>query len=305
MARALRHAGRLASAEDRKLLEKTVDQCHQCIRSSSLPRRPAVGYPHPTTFNNRVAMDIFTVNGAKFLHVICLGAHLSRIVPLSIFKSTAEESSTNVFEIFCSFWINYLGVCDALVVDQGKNFVSQEFHYSCEAYGINLKPASTNAPWANGVVEVFHKPASKIIAALQMEAPGLHSLIYSFTAERAMNDVVNAYGLSPYILVYGVSRRLPIGPSGSTLHNYSLRMKLQTMAQLIQTRIQSDLRLRKASSTTLRHVADLSIGEIMAIAYASHLFIELARLRLRYRAFILLGIIMELIHHLHLPKHLL
>lgn len=124
-----------------------------------------------------------------------------------------------------------------------------------------MKPIATNSPWSNGVVEVFHKPAAKIIAALMLEAPGLHPLIYSSTAERAMNDVVNAYGFSPYILVYGAPRRLPIGPSGSTLHGYELRMKLQTIAQFAQTRIQSDLRIRKAASTVLRHVADVSIGD--------------------------------------------
>lgn len=133
MVRALQQAGRLVSSEDRKILKKTVDACHQCIRSSALPRRPVVAYPYPTTFNNRLAADIFTVNDVKFLRVICLGTHFSRIVPLSIFNAKKSESSANVFEIFYSFWLNYLGLCDMLVVDQGKNFVSEEFHYSCEA----------------------------------------------------------------------------------------------------------------------------------------------------------------------------
>lgn len=146
IARALKNSGRKVTADDRKILSNIVSNCLQCKLSSSLPWRPVVAYPYPTTFNNRIAMDVFTINGMTVLHIICLGTHYSRLIPLSIFNALDKESSKNVFEIFYCFWINQLGLCDIAVVDQGKNFVSQEFYYNCEAYGIVLKPVPTNSP---------------------------------------------------------------------------------------------------------------------------------------------------------------
>eukprot|EP00172_Hildenbrandia_rubra_P001031 Plantae.Rhodophyta-Hildenbrandia_rubra.ctg16165.p1 GENE.Plantae.Rhodophyta-Hildenbrandia_rubra.ctg16165~~Plantae.Rhodophyta-Hildenbrandia_rubra.ctg16165.p1 ORF type:complete len:260 (-),score=41.96 Plantae.Rhodophyta-Hildenbrandia_rubra.ctg16165:676-1455(-) len=94
-----------------------------------------------------------------------------------------------------------------------------------------------------------------------MESPGLHPIIYYSTAERSMNDVCNAYGLSPHILVHGTARRLPIGEVSGSKFDYHARMKLQTLAQTIQTHIQSDLRIRRAFIAPIRNVADISIGD--------------------------------------------
>eukprot|EP00172_Hildenbrandia_rubra_P001905 Plantae.Rhodophyta-Hildenbrandia_rubra.ctg25350.p1 GENE.Plantae.Rhodophyta-Hildenbrandia_rubra.ctg25350~~Plantae.Rhodophyta-Hildenbrandia_rubra.ctg25350.p1 ORF type:complete len:259 (-),score=32.10 Plantae.Rhodophyta-Hildenbrandia_rubra.ctg25350:263-1039(-) len=154
-ARALKNAGCAAATQDRKLLQQAVDNCAQCVKYSSLPWRPVVAHPHPTICNDRLAMGLLTANGLTALHIVCLGAHCNRLAPVTVLRAVGSESSRNAFELLYCFWINQMGLCNTLIVDQGKNFASQELHYHCEAYGIRLRPAPANSPWSNGVCEVF------------------------------------------------------------------------------------------------------------------------------------------------------
>lgn len=70
-----------------------------------------------------------------------------------------SQSAKAVLKAVLHLWtLTYLGPPDYLGIDQGSNYVSEEFRSNAEAQGIIIDEAPIETPGAIGTVERYHAP---------------------------------------------------------------------------------------------------------------------------------------------------
>jgi transposase InsO family protein len=164
-----------------------------------------------------------------------------------------DKTSEVVCEAFILEWITRYGVPYRILSDNGMEFTSKYFEYIIKKYGIKHNTITPHHAPSNGRVENFIKyinTSLRIFLATQPDTDWDRLLPYAMFAYRTAENDVTKY--TPYQLLYGIARRLPIDLLYQTtpeyahmLHPIKDRLKLLSHLRSAYDKI-TTLRLQRA-----------------------------------------------------------
>ena len=190
-----------------KQVEDTIraitSQCEVCLKNKKAPLRPAVGLPLATEFNETVALDLKSRGSDGYiLHMI---DHLTRYSSACLIKNKKKET---IIQGLLEYWIRIFGFPKSFLSDNGGEFVNKEMIDLAEKYNIILKTTAAESPWSNGLCErhngILNNNVNRV---MKSGSYSLESAIHWAVA--AKNSLVNVYGFSPNILVFGRNPNFP------------------------------------------------------------------------------------------------
>ena len=190
---------------DTELLEaihKTSEECEICLRYRNTPRRPVVGLPVASKFNQTVCMDIKFINNHPVIHLIDA---LTRYSAAGVLPSKEPKGIINF--IFRN-WICIFGPPERFLTDNGGEFANQELMDMAEAFNINLVTTPAESPWANGLCERYNSVLGEMTCKI-LEDVKCHISVAVAWAVNAKNCLHNIHGFSPSQLVFGYTPILP------------------------------------------------------------------------------------------------
>jgi len=110
------------------------------------PKEPLITTPLPSYPWERIAADLFELNGSTYLLVV---DYYSRFIEIQKLNSTTSGSViTHLKAIFARF-----GIPAEMISDNGPQFASEEIHEFAHAYGFRHITTSPYYPQANGLAE--------------------------------------------------------------------------------------------------------------------------------------------------------
>ena len=176
--------------------------CDVCKRYKHAPRRPVVGMPVATRFNQIIAMDIKFCKGKPVLHLIDVLTRFSASVVLN------SKKSREIIDVIFNHWISIFGFPGTILSDNGE-FASDEFRAMSEAFNIRVVTRAAESPWANGLCERYNAVIGEMVDKILEEVDCSMSVAVAW-ATSAKNSLQNIHGFSPAQLVFGF---IPILPS--------------------------------------------------------------------------------------------
>ena len=213
------------------------------------PPRPVVSLPLATQFNEMIAMDLKFYEDVYFLVMVDLA---TRYCSACVIKD--KRSSTIVKNVLI-YWISRFGSMKRILVDNGREFDSEEFRNMGETFGITIMNTAAEAPFSNGVCERLNGVIGRSVAKIRLDSNCSveEALAWSISAR---NSLSNHSGFSPNQLVFGFNPCLPnvMRDRLPALENSSfeiVRRNLNAMhaARKTAIEIESSERIRRA----LRH----------------------------------------------------
>ena len=140
---------------------------------------------------------------AGILHVI---DHATRFSDAAVIRSKRKEVIINqLFRI----WISMFGTPGKFLSDNGGEFANQEFFYFAESFCIIVKTTAAESTLSNELCEHHNLVVSECISRI-LEDMNCSLEIALPWAINAKNSLLNVYGFSPYILVFGRNPQLPL-----------------------------------------------------------------------------------------------
>ena len=184
------------------IMEVTL-QCDICLRNKKRPLRPSVCFPTATTFNETVAMDLKSRGSDGYiLHMI---DHLTRYSSACIIPDKRKETIVNSV---MDYWVRIFGSPKSFLTDNGGEFVNQDVIDFAEKFNIILKTTAAESPWSNGLCErhngILNNNLNKI---LENNICSVRVAIHWAVA--AKNSLMNVFGFSPNVLVFGRNPNYP------------------------------------------------------------------------------------------------
>lgn len=170
-------------------------------------------------FNHIVAVDIVDFDGKKVLYYVDESTYFGSASILPSMKLS------DVWTALLKCWsLVYLGPPDYLCVDQGSNFVSEEFKASAMADGVAGMEAPVESPGTMSHVEMYHGPLRS--AYLKIKSTLRHARPPKILqlAVNSVKDTTCPEGLCPTLLVLAQLLSLPdtrLHPSKSSEHMQS------------------------------------------------------------------------------------
>ena len=135
----LKNAG-VWKPEMKKMLEKIVGGCEGCIKRKRKPDRPAVAMPAATDFNQKVAMDLSFYKGKTILHLVDMFTRYSISVVVK------NKSAGTMVDAIMKNWCARYGVMEALLSDNGTEFVGEEMKEMKEMLNVVEMTTGVEAP---------------------------------------------------------------------------------------------------------------------------------------------------------------
>lgn len=185
-------------------IEDIVRRCTICQKYSPAPRRFKITVgTEDLKFNHVVAVDLMFISKKPILHVVDEATHF---MGAQFLKS---HSSADVWKALLRCWSRlYLGPPDHLRIDQGSNFVSQEFLDCATTEGIIVLEAPIESPSTMSHVERYHGPLRRAYLKIRESLPRRETDADCLQlAVKSMNDTVGPEGLCPTLLVFGALPR--------------------------------------------------------------------------------------------------
>ena len=223
--------------EVRNNVMNIVKSCVTCSTYASKPKRFKITVgTEDLCFNHIVAVDIMYISKKPVLHVVDEATHFCSALFLN------KVSSSHVWKALLKCWSRvYLGPPDHLRIDQGSQFVSQEFLESCEAEGISVLPAPIESPSTMSHVERYHGPLRAAYLKIRESLPRSESDADCLQmATKSVNDTIGPEGLCPTLLVFG---SLPRPPRNATADTQIARAKAIEKAMAIVRKEQAKRRI--------------------------------------------------------------
>ena len=152
------------TAETLSILQDLSKRCNPCQRIHTAPTRFSVSFgAENARFNERVLLDIITIDGKPILYIVDEGTRFSaaRFVP--------DVSTTTIWSIILHWWATiYTGLPNRMLVDQGTNF-GDAFKTLGALANISVDSTGAEAHSSLGLGERYHQPLwqtfRKIMAA--------------------------------------------------------------------------------------------------------------------------------------------
>lgn len=141
-----------ATSKTRSTIAKIRRADRTCQRNSKEPSRFRVSMPpEDCILNHTVALDLMKIAGSTILHCV------DHDTKFSAAAFTTRETSRSIWQTFLDIWVTtYIGYPDVLAVDQGTQFVSEEFTALCVANGIQVNSSGIESHNAMGGGESYH-----------------------------------------------------------------------------------------------------------------------------------------------------
>ena len=127
-------------------LEELIHNCPECSKAAQAPRQPLISTPLPQHPWEKVASDLFEMDGKTYLLVV---DYFSRYVEVQTLTST---TSTSVIRALKAIFSRH-GIPATLVSDNGPQYSSQEFLAFSHEYNFTHTTSSPHYPQSNGLSE--------------------------------------------------------------------------------------------------------------------------------------------------------
>ena len=171
--------------------------------------KPVVALPLATDFNDKIALDLKQWKGKWILHMVDLFSRFT----VSAFIS--RKRPTDVIHAMLSDWCSVFGVPNAILTDNGGEFINAEMLEVESMLNIQVLTTAAQSPWSNGTCERNHQIVDSILSKLTHDFPGTPENVLLKWACSAKNSMQMVEGFSPYQLVIGRNPNLP-GITNST-----------------------------------------------------------------------------------------
>ena len=107
-------------------------------------------------------------------------------------------------------WISPFGIPKSILTDRGGEFINAGLRYVCYKWGIRKLATTGRIPWANGVVERFHRVMNASLAMMAANHKEdwefyLDAILFSYRVTKN-----TATGFTPYELMFGRQAVLPM-----------------------------------------------------------------------------------------------
>ena len=163
-------------------------------------KRPLVGFPLATEFNECVAMDLKQWSYQNKVWLIHIVDHLTQYSTSCFIQS--KRKAVIVESIF-KIWIAIFGSPKSVLVDNGGEFDNSEFISFCENFNINIKTTARESPWSNGLVEPHNGVLGNTVRKMVSDKPNCSLETGAAWAIAAKNSLKNVYQFSGNQLVFG------------------------------------------------------------------------------------------------------
>ena len=171
-----------------------VSKCPECItKQSRQTKQPLITRPLPDYPWQRIAVDLFELNGKHFMVQVDT---FSRFLEISYLPTTS--SAAVIAKIKNSF--ARFGTAQEVFSDNGPQFSSTEFADFAQSWGFKHTTSSPHYPQSNGAAESAVKNAKRIVS---QSDPFKALLAYHATP-------IQATGLSPAEAMYGRTPRTSV-----------------------------------------------------------------------------------------------
>ena len=168
-------------------IETLVNSCPVCQKNTAPGRQPLLQSTLPDYPFERVASDLFEINGVTYLLLV---DYFSRYIEVNKLTSTTSASVVTALKAAFSRY----GIPSTMVSDNGPQYASHEMKQFAESYGFTHVTSSPHYPQSNGLAERAVKTAKKLLE--QSPDPYLALLSYRATP-------LPWCGLSPAELLMG------------------------------------------------------------------------------------------------------
>ena len=230
------------TAEALRILQDLSKRCDPCKRIHTAPTRFRVSFGAENgRFNERVLLDIVTIDGKPVLHIVDEGTRFSaaRFVP--------DVSTNTIWSTILDCWaLIYTGLPNRMLVDQGTH-LGDAFKNLGALANISVDSTGVEAHSSLGLGERYHQPLRQTfrkIMAAHPKTPPARALAASL---KAMNDTLGPEGLVPSALVI---REFP--PVFTNSEAPAARLTLRERASVAQSarkemgKIMAEMRVRRA-----------------------------------------------------------
>ena len=149
-----------------------IQQCHTCAKEATPVREPLIKSELPDFPWQKIASDLFTLNGSNYLLVVDYFSRYPEVVKLS--STTSPCVIIALKAIFSRF-----GIPEILISDNGPQYSSTEFEHFAQSYNFNHITSSPRYPQSNGQAERTVRTIKTLIK--QADDPYLAILAYRST----------------------------------------------------------------------------------------------------------------------------
>jgi hypothetical protein len=184
-------------------LEELVKDCTPCSEKQQKPRRFKLTTGNDDLcFNSIVAADIMYIRQQPVLHVVDEATHFAA----AMFMKNVSAKET--WRLLTRCWSHvYMGPPDYLRVDQGTNFVSNEFRSLAETSSIRILEAPVECPSTMSHVERYHGPLRITFEKLSQSLPTESKEDLLQMSVNCVNNTTGPEGLCPTLCVFGAIPR--------------------------------------------------------------------------------------------------
>lgn len=115
-----------ATPQTKAILQDITKRCNPCQRIQNAPHSFRVSFGTPEArFNERIMVDLMTIDGQKILHVVDEGTRFS------VAQLLEDESNETIWNTLIKCWLTiYTGLPNRILVDQGRNLGPLFVHMS-------------------------------------------------------------------------------------------------------------------------------------------------------------------------------
>jgi Reverse transcriptase (RNA-dependent DNA polymerase) len=187
-----------------ELIESITKSCSTCAEFKAKPITFKVRDIDDIVFNQQLLLDLFFIDRRPVLHVVDRGTRFSAA------RFLRSESAEHVWEAFVKSWSSlYIGHPESMLTDQGSVFMSAQWKGLCHATGIELHHTGVESHSSLNVGEQRHSPLRQTYLKVKHEHPDIEDDLALAISNQAINDMPCAKGISPTLLVFGTTPRIP------------------------------------------------------------------------------------------------
>ena len=146
-----------------KEIRNISSNCEICKQFRRPPRRPVVGLPLATKFNECLQLDLKFFDGKPMLHMI---DHATRLSSCTTIKS---KEAAEVFKGLITFWVALYGSPQKMLTDNGGEFSNHLIRELAEKFNVTVHTTAAESAWANGLTERHNFTMAEMIRKTMKE----------------------------------------------------------------------------------------------------------------------------------------
>ena len=141
----------------KRQLEELVHNCPECTKAMQAQKQPLISTPLPEHPWEKLASDLFEINGNMYLLVV---DYFSRYMEVQTLSTT---TSAGVIRALKAIFARH-GIPATLISDNGPQYSSQEFQLFAKEYHFQHITSSPYYPQSNGLAERMVKTAKSLLS---------------------------------------------------------------------------------------------------------------------------------------------